>query len=119
MAFWNRKPKNKNADNIKILNLGDRVYETYTSKVKGNKLLTYEMVQKKLTRNYHLAKKVKLGSQELCLYGCLTFLVSEGCVLWIKNYPSTDTSWFEKDMKEYERLNNLLNIKDEREYKIG
>ena len=54
---------------MEILNLHDHVYECYTSKVKGNKLLIYEMVQRKLTRNYHLSKKVKLGSQELCLYG--------------------------------------------------
>ena len=96
-----------------ILNLDDRVYETYTNKVKGNKLLTYEMVQKKLTRNYHLSKKVKLGSQELCLYGCLTFLVSENCVLWIKNYIGTDTSWFKKDMKKYNKLNEQLGIDNE------
>jgi len=118
MAFWNIKPKN-NEEDIQILTLNDHVYDCYTNKVKGNKLLTYEMVQKKLTRNYHLAKKVKLGSQELCLYGCLTFLVSEGCVLWIKNYPGTDTSWFEKDMKKYNMLNEELGIRYEREYKIG
>jgi len=93
-----------------ILNLDDHVYDCYTNKVKGNKLLTYEMVQRKLTRNYHLAKKVKLGSQELCLYGCLTFLVSENCVLWIKNYIGTDTSWFTKDMKKYNKLNEQLGI---------
>jgi len=93
---------------MEILHLHDNVYETYTKKVKGNYLLTYEMVQKKLTRNYHLAKKIKLGSQELCLYGCLTFLVSEDCVLWIKNYPGTDTSWFEKDIKKYNKLNEKL-----------
>ena len=93
-----------------ILNLHDHVYECYTSKTKGNKFLTYEMVQKKLTRNYHLSKKIKLGSQELCLYGCLTFLVSEGCVLWFKNYRGTDTSWFEKDRKKYNKLNEQLGI---------
>jgi len=93
-----------------ILNLHDYVYDTYTSKVKGNKLLLYEMVQCKLTRNYHLSKKVKLGSQELCLYGCLTFLVSENCVLWLKNYIGTDTSWFTKDMKKYDKLNEQLGI---------
>ena len=95
---------------MEILNLHDHVYECYTSKVKGNKLLTYEMVQRKLTRNYHLSQKVKLGSQELCLYGCLTFLVGENCVLWIKNYIGTDTSWFEKDMKKYNKLNEQLGI---------
>jgi len=96
-----------------ILNLDDYVYECYTNKVKGNKLLTYEMVQRKLTRNYHLAKKIKLGVQELCLYGCLTFLVSENCVLWIKNYIGTDTSWFTKDMKKYNKLNEQLGINNE------
>jgi len=95
---------------MEILELHDHVYECYTNKVKGNKYLTYEMVQKKLTRNYHLSKKVKLGSQELCLYGCLTFLVSENCVLWLKNYIGTDTSWFTKDMKKYHKLNEQLGI---------
>lgn len=104
---------------MELLNLHDKVYDCYTSKVKGNKLLTYEMVQKKLTRNYHLAKKVKLGSQELCLYGCLTFLVSEGCVLWLKNYIGTDTSWFIKDTKKYNKLNKQLGIDNNaREFKL-
>jgi len=104
---------------MELLNLHDHVYDCYTNKTKGNKLLTYEMVQKKLTRNYHLAKKVKLGSQELCLYGCLTFLVSEGCVLWLKNYIGTDTSWFTKNMKKYNKLNEQLGIdNDARELKF-
>jgi len=104
---------------MELLNLHDKVYDCYTNKVKGNKLLTYEMVQKKLTRNYHLAKKVKLGSQELCLYGCLTFLVSEGCVLWLKNYIGTDTSWFIKDTKKYNKLNKQLGIDNNaREFKL-
>jgi len=104
---------------MELLNLHDHVYDCYTNKVKGNKLLTYEMVQRKLTRNYHLSKKVKLGSQELCLYGCLTFLVSEGCVLWLKNYIGTDTSWFEKDLKKYNKLNEQLGIdNNSRELKL-
>jgi len=31
-------------------------------------------------------------------------------VLWLKNYVGTDTSWFTKDMKKYEKLNEQLGI---------
>jgi len=55
----------------------------------------------------------------LCLYGCLTFLVSENCVLWLKNYIGTDTSWFVKDMKKYNKLNEQLGIdNNSRELKL-
>jgi len=45
--------------------------------------------------------------------------IGEGCVLWLKNYIGTDTSWFVKDMKKYNKLNEQLGIdNNSRELKL-
>jgi hypothetical protein len=94
----------------KILQISKNVYEYYRTKVRGNQRASSELIQKKLTRNVHLALKVEVDEKRtLYMYGNLHIWVRGNKIYHIRNVKNNG-DWFYKDMKKYEELNELLGI---------
>ncbi|NBI30982.1 hypothetical protein [Chengkuizengella marina] len=101
---------------MKLYQLKSGIYEKYCSTVKGNKNTSLDIVQKKLTRNIHLAFKVPKQNEnedkQLYMYGNLRILVVRNTIVWIENKKRQGTRhWFYLDKKKYNQLNKKLGIK--------
>jgi hypothetical protein len=96
---------------LELYKLPYAVYSQYCKVVKGNTTLSWEMAQKKLTRNIHLAFKTEIGKNRiLYIYGRLHIHTIGNKIIWVQNIKSTK-DWFYKDMKKYDELNEILGIK--------
>ncbi|ALS22139.1 spore protease YyaC [Paenibacillus naphthalenovorans] len=96
---------------MKIYMLGKGVYKDYREIVKGNKNITVELAQRKLTRNVHLSHRVKISKDiELCFYGKLhIYIKNDKKIIKIFNAGYT-YPWFKRDKEKYNQLNEVLGL---------
>lgn len=73
--------------NLKLLQLGKGVAKYYRQNVKGNKDADCSMIQRKLTRNVLVGKRIKPKEEgkTLYIYGNLEILVVGNTIVWLKN----------------------------------
>ena len=102
---------------MKILELGEGVYEYYTKNVKGNGRTSLDQTRRKLTRNTMVAKVLESdgtgsGHKTHYLYGCLEIIVIDNVVVWLKNNKGGRPEWFNDyiNTELYNQLTDLLEI---------
>lgn len=104
---------------IKVLDLKESAFEEYRTQVKGNTNISFELAQKKLTRNVLLAAenkswKNKLLLQREYLYGHLRIIVRLGEIIKVENHiDEVDPSWW-LNQKKYIYLSRALGIKQDK-----
>lgn len=100
---------------IKLLNLTDKVFNTYVNTVKGRNNTSFKEVRKILTRNMLLAHKADSEGYrgQMYQYGRLWFVVIGDKVVWLKNHCHKPKGWV-KDNELYNLLNKELGIKTNR-----
>lgn len=93
-----------------ILKLTDEVFDYYQNKTAGNKNISRELAELKMTRNMHLALPYNHNSgRTWYAYGQLRFAVENGVVGWIVNKRREPAVW-SKDWDKYDRLTNELGL---------
>lgn len=97
---------------IRLFKLTNRAYNHYCNATRGNSETSYELAQRKLTRNILLSMKLDIGKKKIVyIYGQLHIFTKGNTITWIENIPCQH-DWFYKDMNEYERLNEVLGINE-------
>src|SRR5690625_3059352 len=97
---------------MKLYQLGKGVYKYYTNKVRGNRGLSHNMVQKKLTRNILASIKIEtddLKYDTIYVYGKLHIFTKGNTIVRLIN-SRMNTKWFYKDHKLISQLNKKLGI---------
>jgi len=91
--------------------LGKGVARYYRKNVRGNKLASDNLIQKKLTRNILLAKKYHITDDiDLYLYGNLLIFVGGNIIIYIHNIKRKNILPFKIDKDKYNKLNDVLAI---------
>jgi hypothetical protein len=97
-----------------ILKFKKGLFDYYKETVSGNKDITLDQAQKKMTRNMLLAAKADSTNfhAQKYMYGNLHFIVNErGVITWMKNKQYAPQGW-KSDKKLYVQLSEELGIED-------
>lgn len=97
---------------MKIYEIDDKVYQYYRFKVKGNRHVTFEEAQRKLSRNVAMAAKIQLDDDKfLYLYGNLHIFIEGDKIFRIKNHW-INNNWFYKNRQQQQAMNQELDLED-------
>lgn len=110
---------------IKLLEITNEALSQYREEVNGNKYITLEQAQRKLTRNVKLVRDYapeRVTSKWLGLivtysYGNLDIVVKRGKVISIVNNKGQQCNWH-PNKQEYIRLCKQLGIEDNKFKKV-
>lgn len=97
---------------LKLLKFTGKTFNYYKNRVAGNKEITYDQAQRKMTRNAILAKKANSTEYEskLYMYGSLWFLVTDDDrIVWMRNNCFKPQGW-NIDKETYIKLCKELSI---------
>lgn len=102
---------------MKLFNLKKSAYEYYRLNTRDNENTSFELAQKKLTRNIHLAAKKEsvsntLKLQQEYIYGNMKIIVRFGAIVEIDNNPKHAIDGWYLNRKKYIKLSKELGIDD-------
>lgn len=102
-------------EDIELIKFNEHSLNYYRKHVKGNKNVSEEEANKKITRNMYLSLRYKRDNltkknpREWYAYGQLRFMVQNGEVKWIENNCVYFPMWY-KDWNKYHELSKKLGI---------
>lgn len=102
-------------EEIKIYGLSWQAFQEYRKTVKGNRYTSYEVTQKKLSRNVACGvKRWKLLNwllrREEYVYGAMKILVRDDEIIKVVNHIKDPIKGWKKDYQKYIRISKALRI---------
>jgi hypothetical protein len=102
-------------EEVRIYDLSWSAFQEYKEQVKGNKYTSFEIAQKKLSRNIACGVKRKtlkstLQLKQEFIYGELRIVVRLGEIIKIENHIKDPVKGWKKDYQKYIRISKALKI---------
>ena len=100
-----------------VFNLNEKAYNYYITNVRGNAKVSFDLAQKKLTRNIKMSKKLKqsvwqkLTGKQVYQYGNLLITLSKDTIVEVVNHKGDQLPGWKFNKAAKKKWNKKLEIK--------